>query len=187
MPAQDAARWVDPKLEQLVYENSLFDGDLVPFRAARCYLSESRSDRYVVMWLEDLSSAVQPPWNLENFVTAAHHLGQFNGFHSLHLSRAPFSLTDDHYYARWGEGNIESSAVELSRQRSSDLIRQAYKSSSVDSAIELSTLVRPVLDIARSLPHALAFGVELEEVPGQLAPVMALIPRYVEEVKQLLK
>ena len=33
----------------------------------------------------------------------------------------------------------------------------------------------------------LRFGVELEELPEQVAPVIATIPKYVEEVKRLLE
>ena len=57
----DAARWVSPRIEQLVYETRLFVGENMPFRSGRCYLSDSSNDQLIVLWLEDLSDAPQPP------------------------------------------------------------------------------------------------------------------------------
>ncbi|MFZ1753833.1 MAG: phosphotransferase [Caldilineaceae bacterium] len=47
-------------------------------RSPRCYAIEEW-DHLHCIWLEDLSAALQPPWQPEHYLQAAQHAGQFNG------------------------------------------------------------------------------------------------------------
>ena len=48
-----------------VYESGVFGFDDIPFRSAKFYHSELLENGILSLWLEDLSNAPQPPWNLE--------------------------------------------------------------------------------------------------------------------------
>jgi hypothetical protein len=102
-----ASAWVSPEIELLVYENGLFNGESSPLRSAKCYLSDSAHNRLIILWLEDLSNAPQPPWALEHFVSAANHLGKFNGDLAANPTELPFEISSDGYYARWDPSVVE--------------------------------------------------------------------------------
>ena len=46
-------------------------------RSAHCYAIQPREE-LILLWLEDLSGAPQPPWKHEHFVATARNLGRFN-------------------------------------------------------------------------------------------------------------
>jgi len=149
---------VSPRIEQLVYETRLFVGENVPLRSGRCYLSDSSNDQLIVLWLEDLSDAPQPPWQLQNSITAANHLGQFNGELAIRPIELPFEMLEDGFQLRWGSQDYGAIAEQMLEARYSSVTQQAYSQAPVDAGIKLAKLVRPVLERARSLPHSIAFG-----------------------------
>lgn len=67
----------DPLRELAVYRSGVFAELCGGVRSARCYAIKER-EGLKVLWLEDLSEAIQPPWEPEYYVTAAYHIGQFN-------------------------------------------------------------------------------------------------------------
>jgi hypothetical protein len=154
----DAARWVSPEIEQIVYENNLFSGEAARFRSARCYLSDSAKAPLIVLWLEDLSSAPQPPWKLENFITAANHLGHFNGDLAVHPVELPFEIASDAFAVRWNPSENESRAQELLERRDSSFSKQAYPDIPIEAGVDIANLARPLFDRAISVPHSISFG-----------------------------
>ena len=83
--------------ERKIYELGLFSDPDVPFRAARFYLSNEHGNGVTTLWLEDLSHAPQPPWDLEQFLQAANHVGQFIGHNFQHDVRVPFETPSNQY------------------------------------------------------------------------------------------
>ena len=54
-------------IERKIYEQGLFSDPNIPFRAARFYKSNEDENGILSLWLEDLTSAPQPPWDLDQF------------------------------------------------------------------------------------------------------------------------
>ena len=154
----DAARWVSPEIEQIVYETKLFSGETARFRSARCYLSDSVQAPLIVLWLEDLSTAPQPPWKLEYFISAANHLGHFNGDLAENPIELPFEVTSDLFAVKWDPSEIETRAGGLIAAKDSPLTKQAYPDTPVETGVEIANLARPIFDRAKSLPHSISFG-----------------------------
>jgi hypothetical protein len=69
----------DPYLEVEVYRSHVFDKVCGGVRGPRCYAIQQYPD-LLLLWLEDLSHAPQPPWDAHHFVATARHLGQFNAY-----------------------------------------------------------------------------------------------------------
>jgi hypothetical protein len=154
----DAGAWVFPEIELLVYENGLFNGESSPLRSAKCYLSDSAHNQLIILWLEDLSNAPQPPWKLEHFVSAANHLGKFNGDLAVNPVELPFEISRDAYYARWDPSVVEGRARDLLEMKDSPVAKQAYPDTPVEVGVEIASLARPLLEHAKSLPHSISFG-----------------------------
>jgi hypothetical protein len=154
----NAARWISIEIEQQVYEQNLFGSDDDLFRPAKSYLVETKADDIRVLWLEDLSGAIQPPWDFGSYQHAANHLGSFNGRHASSLNQLPFAVNNDLYIKRWGNMDFESRAVELEEQKHSKVVREAYQDTPIQSAAEFASLTNQIFDRARSATHGLAFG-----------------------------
>lgn len=107
----------------------------MPFRSARCYLSDSSNDQLIVLWLEDLSDAPQPPWELENF----NHLGQFNGELAIRPIELPFEMLEDVFQVRFGSQDYGAIAEQMLEARYSSVTQQAYSQAPVDAGIKLAT------------------------------------------------
>ena len=154
----NAAAWVCVDIEQQVYELNAFGDGAVPFRPARCYLIETRDDDLRVLWLEDLSNGTQPPWDISNYLSAANHLGQFNGSFGNTAQDLPFALSDDMFYQRWGDYTFEADARKISDPENVIFTRQMYRDAPVGAALEFAELTVRILQKARTIPHGIAFG-----------------------------
>ena len=47
--------------------------------APRCFAVEEQGEAGTWLWLQELQDGTGPAWTLEQYILAAHHLGQFNG------------------------------------------------------------------------------------------------------------
>lgn len=144
--------------EQSVYELHLFADDGVPLRPAKYFLTQYVEDDCRILWLEDLTDAPQPPWNLEHFVTAADHLGQFAGYHLANHTQVPFELQQNWYLARYPPDQIIEGAQSLLKERESNSVRTAYRNVPVDSASELAQLYNAIQRVGQRSPHCLSYG-----------------------------
>lgn len=63
--------------EAEIYRSRAFANRCGGIRAAHCYTIQDH-DELQLLWLEDLSGAPQPPWQIAHFIETARHLGQFN-------------------------------------------------------------------------------------------------------------
>lgn len=154
----DAAIWSFPENEQKVYELGLFTDDGLRLRPARCYLTQTVEDSTKLLWLEDLTQAPQPPWALDDFITAANHLGQFNGYHSANQTVPPINVTRDAFLLRASGSKFKSGFAEVVEKSDTREVRQAYRDTRVESGMELAVLFEQVLETVRSMPHGLCFG-----------------------------
>jgi hypothetical protein len=156
-PTKEARRAILDN-EAQIYRLGLFNGDEVPFRAAKCYFIGSHEDDLSTLWLEDLSNAPQPPWNLEQFAVAANHIGQFNGHHLERDTKLPMDILRDSYIARLERHDRGSIAEELVQKRDTEIVKAAYAESSIELTIRFFGLVEQLKEAGRNLPHSLAFG-----------------------------
>lgn len=69
----------DPFLELTVYRSGVFSELCGGVRSARCYAIDDE-DGLQYLWLEDLSTAPQPPWEPDHYTAAAKNIGQFNAY-----------------------------------------------------------------------------------------------------------
>lgn len=67
----------DPYRELEVYRSGVFTDLCGGVRTPYCYAIQSL-ENLDLLWLEDLSTAPQPPWTDDQFIAAARHFGQFN-------------------------------------------------------------------------------------------------------------
>jgi len=72
-------KFVSPRREIEVFRSGFLPSLTGNLQGVPCHGITDRPDGVVLLWLKDLSNATLPPWSKENFITAARHLGQFNG------------------------------------------------------------------------------------------------------------
>jgi hypothetical protein len=73
----------DALREVEVYRSQAFAKLCGGVRAPRCYAIQEQ-EGVQLLWLEDLTSAPQPPWSAQHFLATARHLGQFNAHWPAH-------------------------------------------------------------------------------------------------------
>jgi hypothetical protein len=144
--------------ERKIYELGLFSDPDVPFRAARFYLSNEHGNGVTTLWLEDLSHAPQPPWDLEQFLQAANHVGQFIGHNFQHDVRVPFETPSNQYSPYSEPDRHKSPAEQLMQARDSAVVQQAWGTNSVRLMTEFADLFSRIGEVAVKLPHVLSFG-----------------------------
>lgn len=154
--------------ELQVYESGVFLSDAVPFRSAKFYHSESLNGGILSLWLEDISDSPQPPWNFEQFISSANHLGQFNGYHFLNKTTVPFEILTNRYIDRLNMNDFSADSIRLVEAKNSDPIRHAYRDAPVETATRIAELTTRLIETGKSLPHGLAFG---DSHPRNLFPV----------------
>jgi hypothetical protein len=112
-----------------------------------------------MFWLEDLSGAPQPPWTLDQFISAANHLGQFSGYHSINLTELPIEVTRDAYYLRMTVVELHYLYSKLLEVPSGDpILRRVFGATPIEPVPEFSATFERALEVAKSLPHCLSFG-----------------------------
>ncbi len=158
VPANDAAQWAFPENEPKVYELGLFADDGLPFRPAKCYLTQSTGEGLEILWIEDLSSASQPPWNLYQFIKTAGHLGKFDGYHAVHSTVVPIKVAQDAFHLRWAKPDRASNFAKLLNIKDETATKRIYQNVPVESAIKLAVIYDRALETAKKIPHSLAFG-----------------------------
>lgn len=154
--------------ELQVYELVIFSSDAVPFRSAKFYHSETLDNGMLTLWLEDLSGSPQPPWNLEQFISSANHLGQFNGYHYLNKTEVPFEILTDRFVDRLNMSEFRSDSIRLVEEKNSTAIQAAYRDTPVETETRIAELTTQLIEVSKSLPHGLASG---DSHPRNLFPV----------------
>jgi hypothetical protein len=128
--------------EILAYRSGLLENLPGRFRAPRVYSIDAAEDGRIWLWLEDLSDVYRRHWPLQQFRTAAHDLGVFNG-HYL-VSSLPLSEPWLNQWLRyaWAEEHAEiertpSYRADLERTLESRQVRYHLESQTVGRIIQL--------------------------------------------------
>ena len=158
VPTDDAAAWGFPENEEKVYELGLFSDAGTQLRPARCYLTHTTPDGLSMLWLEDLSAAPQPPWTVEQFISTAHHLGQFNGYHFTNKTLLPFEIARDAYHLRKSNTPFRATYDRLVEIQDDPIVRRVFNDTQLELNIEYLAMAEQGWEIVKPLPHSLAFG-----------------------------
>ncbi len=158
--ANVAASWNDPAMEEKVYELGLMTDLGVPFRPAKCFGVNPLRNDVKLIWLEDLGSAPQPPWTMDEYLQVALHVGEFNGRMIVDPPKLPFNLpVDGHRARRNAIGSTFSERFASIRENSSHPVLQAaLQDVSIKSVVELNSLFGELHEVSPGLPHGLVFG-----------------------------
>lgn len=136
-PARDGSKLPDSGYrEVLAYRSGLLAALPGQFRAPRLYTIDEAEDGRTWLWLEELHDVYARSWPLQQFSTAAYHLGAFNG-HYLVSSRLPAEQWLNQWlrYA-WAEEHAEieripSYRADLARTLDEPHVRHHFDSQTV--------------------------------------------------------
>ena len=159
IPTNDAAIWVSPELEEMVYRRGLFRNPNIPFRAARCYLSRQTPTGQFQIWLEDLTDATQPPWSADLYASTVYNLGRFNG-HYAGVGELPagLNINRNNFANRWKSLELVGSLNELAGYASSEIVRKVFAPGQIAAVVDTANYVDRFIARASSLQTALAHG-----------------------------
>lgn len=154
---QPGSMWVDPLNEIALYRDGTFANSEVPFRAAKCYrIDEPEPGRFSV-WLEDLSSAILPPWPADDYERASGYLGQFQGKILAEKTQLPYVGQTDIFQNRWASWNFDRILKVLLEQPDHPEIKSAFSGGLFDLTVELiqsfPALTEKVGQVEKVLSH----------------------------------
>jgi len=152
------ARSDRPESELQIYQNGYLNHQSVPFRPAKCYKIGNPLDNVKMIWLEDLTGAVQPPWGLDEYLKVANHLGHFNGHFAMNPPDLAFDVPVDNYLLKRDVDAVRNGVARLMEYRESDVVRRAYNEVSVDAAEDLSEAFLKLRQKIAGFDHSVSFG-----------------------------
>lgn len=156
--ALDGPDWVSSEQELLAYTHGRFAEDDLSFRPAR-YLHLSRHEpSVVILWLEDLTGAGKPPFDIPQLTTMSRHLGEWNGFHARRKRALPFQLPSKRHAVRWRRSNFDAFLARFETLGDSAYMRSVYGSVPTHKAAELYHVGGQLQERAMALDGELAFG-----------------------------
>jgi hypothetical protein len=147
----DPGHWNYWKREFLAYGSGILDA-LPGISAPRLFGTTDEGD-VVFAWLEEVRSDVDARWPSERYVTAALHLGRFNGAYSADrpLPDAPF-LTRS-YLRGWTNWLPWADAVRAEETWSHPLVAAAFPTPPVARLQRLHAMVPTLFDRLEALPQ----------------------------------
>ena len=123
-----------PESEIQIYQNGYLNHNSVPFMPAKCYKIGNPLDNAKMIWLEDLTGAVQPPWGRYDYLKVADHLGSFNGYFAMNPPDLTFDVPVDSYLLKRDLYGQTSEVAQLIKHREFDEVRGAYSEVPVEAA-----------------------------------------------------
>jgi hypothetical protein len=147
-----------PESEIQIYENDYLTRPSVPFRPAKCYKIGNPLDSVKMIWLEDLTGAVQPPWGPDLYLKVANHLGSFNGHFATHPIELPFDVPVDIFAKKRALGALPDGLERLDKYRDSDEVRRAYANVDIELPWRFAELFREITDLVKGFDHCISFG-----------------------------
>jgi hypothetical protein len=118
--------WVAPDQEVLSYTLGGFYDDKVGLRPAKCFRITRLEPNVTILWLEDLTRAAGPPFNVEQLASMARHLGQWNGLHAKVPRPLPFELPNNAHARRWKQSGLEKFLARFETLDDHPYTRAAY-------------------------------------------------------------
>lgn len=157
--ANVAAVWNYPESEEKVYRDGLFRNTDVPFRSAKCFMFDELPNGYFHIWLEDLTAAAQPPWDVKQYADSAYNLGRFNG-HYVVTGDVPagLQLPRNNFVNRWNAHDLKPKFETLAVNSGSAIVKQVFSRNQLASILETPNVIDRFIERASSLPTSLAHG-----------------------------
>jgi hypothetical protein len=147
-----------PESEIQIYKHNYLTHPSIPFRPANCFKIGNMADGVTMIWLEDLTGAVQPPWELDHYVKVANHLGMFNGYNAVHSAELPFDVPENIYLEKKSVHELPQSLKRFDRYRDSDEVKRAFGDVPTDIPWRFAELFRGISELAKGFDHCIAFG-----------------------------
>jgi hypothetical protein len=147
----DPIHWNYWKREFLAYSSGILDG--LPGISAPRLLGAADEGDVVFAWLEEVGSDRDERWPTDRYVTAALHLGRFNGAYAADrpLPDAPF-LTRT-YLRGWTNWMPWSDAGRSDETWSHPLVAAAFPTPPVARLLRLQAMVTPLFHRLEALPR----------------------------------
>ena len=152
------ARSDRPESEIQIYENDYFNHNSISFRPAKCYKIGNPLDNVKMIWLEDLTGAVQPPWGLDDYLKVANHLGTFNGYFAMNPPELAFDVPVDNYLVKRNMDSLHNGVAQLMEHRESDEVRTAYSEVPVEAAADFAKGFVRLREKVGEFQHSISFG-----------------------------
>jgi hypothetical protein len=158
VPAQPRFAGVTaPETEEIVYEEGYFSGG-TGLRAARCYLISRPSSTLKLLWLEDLTSALGPPFGLAPLTEMARHFGAWNGRHARHVPELKLPLLRNAFGFRFASWSFEKKLEQLDEFRDHKAVRGMYRDHPLSVAADFLDAVSRLVKWGQTVPGTLAYG-----------------------------
>ena len=152
------ARSDRPESEIQIYQNGYLNHNSVPFRPAKCYKIGNPLDNVKMIWLEDLTGAVQPPWGLDDYLKVSNHRGSFNGYFAMNPPDLAFDVPTDNYLIKRNLDGLRSGIAQLVELRESDEVRRAYSEVPFEAAGDFAEAFARVREKISGFKHCISFG-----------------------------
>jgi len=146
--------WNYWKREFLAYSSGLLDG--LPGISAPGLLGASNDGDVVFAWLEEIRSDRDGRWPTERYVTAALHLGRFNGAYAGNRPVPDVPFLTRAYLRGWTNWVPWSDAVRSHETWSHPLVAAAVPIPPVERLERLHSMVAPLCDRLEALPQTLS-------------------------------
>lgn len=147
-----------PENEENIYERGLFTGTGLPFRPAHCYHISRRTPTLKILWLEDLTSARAPPFELDELAQMAMQLGEWNAVTAAAPPEIDFPVYSSYPARRWDHWRFADRVAELGKVADSRTVRSMFARQPLALADEFVSVFGQLTVRSRSLRHTLAFS-----------------------------
>ncbi len=149
---------VDPRNEVRVYEEGHFVGEQFGLRPARCHHISRRSNTLTILWLEDLTEAEAPPFNVHQLGEMARHLGVWNA----RIAAAPpdlaFPIGHDFQITSAEGFNFKARMTDLLSLRDEPMVREMFARHPIEIVGDFLWVYSELIDRSAALPHALGLA-----------------------------
>lgn len=147
-----------PENEERVYERGIFAGTGLKFRPAHCFHVSHPADNVTVLWLEDLTRAKGPPFEMGELRQILRHLGEWNAVMARDPPQLDFSISSDFPKRRWDRWNFPARVADLQRLNGDLMVGDLYSRQPLRLAAQFVTVLGQLVERSSSLPHALSFS-----------------------------
>jgi hypothetical protein len=151
---EDPGHWNYWKREFLAYSSGILDG--LPGISAPRLLGASEDGDVVFAWLEEIRSDRDGRWPTERYVTAALHLGRFNGAYGGDRPIPDVSFLTRAYLRGWTNWVPWPESVLSHEMWSHPLVAAAVPVPPVERLERLHSMVAPLCDRLEALPQTLS-------------------------------
>jgi hypothetical protein len=149
---------VDPRNEVLVYERGYFTGGQGGLRPARCHHISRLGETLTILWLEDLTEAESPPFDVSQLTAMAHDLGMWNARTAAAPPHLDFPIGRD-FQATSAEGfGFAARVTDLLALREEPMVCAMFRHQPVEVVGTYVSTYLALVERSKTLPHALSLA-----------------------------